>query len=956
MRSNSFLRLLCFALAALLLLPRPARAEETAPQTLPTEETIQTEPTSAEMLPEETQPAQLQTEPAQSEEPKGPGLYFGQLHAHCSLSDGTGSAREAFAHAANVPGLDFFALTDHSNSFDNGEAGRIGSDGAAVSADWADGKAAAEGATTRDFLALYGYEMTWQDDKQLGHINTFGTPGFQTRDQSGFSSYKTALPNYYDALTTVPGSVSQFNHPGTLYGDFQDFGHYTPSRDESIHLLELGTGADLLTYYDRALEQGWHVAPSFNQNNHFGSWGDADDRRTAVYASSLTEEGILAAIRDYRVYATEDKDLTLSYTLDGFSLGSRLEKRHVGETAEITVSLWDPTDGSACTVSVMAQGQTIVSADASGSAVFTVPAHYRYYYIVVTQPDGDRAVSAPVWIDQEENVTAALTWDGSVAVQDQELTLTLTLENGEGDPIHIHSTEWFADGEPIFSTEEDLAHARSTKTWTLPYVHPGLGKTVFTVRAEASFCGQPRTYEASLELTFRPPEITADILVDAAHGNAGLEEMTALTALAAEKGLTLALMTEEPGSFSDRVRVLIVTAPEEAFSEDHLRLTAEFVENGGCLLVCGQAGGSAELNRLLAAVGADMTLNPDTARDPVNNGGEEWKLFLNVEKGSAWYAPEMAHQVYRHWGGCTLSGGEALVRCENGPVLAWTGVGKGCVIASGGSFLGDADLAVPRGLWAQPWANRTLVEKLLGVYQEQLPLSAIRQARNGAENDLFRVRGYVTAGFADTVYLQDDSGGIAAVSLDTSGLQVGTPLEVTGYAARQGEERVLEVIQWQVLEEGYFRCQPRSLSYGAALNNSLHGGELVELEGEVVQFTGAEDGSVSEFTLADGAGGYAVVHIGEGVTSGSTGQNRLEAVVRSGRDVRVIGISYLRSDGVAVIRVRNCDEVVAIDPWPYHTRDASNPATGDALGLALTAMLLSAAGLLLILRKKELQA
>ena len=39
-------------------------------------------------------------------------VYFGQLHAHTNLSDGTGSVEEAFDHASKVENLDFFAVTD----------------------------------------------------------------------------------------------------------------------------------------------------------------------------------------------------------------------------------------------------------------------------------------------------------------------------------------------------------------------------------------------------------------------------------------------------------------------------------------------------------------------------------------------------------------------------------------------------------------------------------------------------------------------------------------------------------------------------------------------------------------------------------------------------------------------------------------------------------------------------
>ena len=50
-------------------------------------------------------------------------LYYGQLHSHTNLSDGTGSIDEAYTYAKNVAGVDFLAVTDHSNWFDNDSKG-----------------------------------------------------------------------------------------------------------------------------------------------------------------------------------------------------------------------------------------------------------------------------------------------------------------------------------------------------------------------------------------------------------------------------------------------------------------------------------------------------------------------------------------------------------------------------------------------------------------------------------------------------------------------------------------------------------------------------------------------------------------------------------------------------------------------------------------------------------------
>ncbi len=51
-------------------------------------------------------------------------LYFGQIHSHTNYSDGAGSCDEAFQHAKGLDeawNIDFLAVTDHSNSFDNAD-------------------------------------------------------------------------------------------------------------------------------------------------------------------------------------------------------------------------------------------------------------------------------------------------------------------------------------------------------------------------------------------------------------------------------------------------------------------------------------------------------------------------------------------------------------------------------------------------------------------------------------------------------------------------------------------------------------------------------------------------------------------------------------------------------------------------------------------------------------------
>ncbi len=42
-------------------------------------------------------------------------VFFGNLHSHTSLSDGSGIPAEAYAHARDRAGLDFLAITEHNH-------------------------------------------------------------------------------------------------------------------------------------------------------------------------------------------------------------------------------------------------------------------------------------------------------------------------------------------------------------------------------------------------------------------------------------------------------------------------------------------------------------------------------------------------------------------------------------------------------------------------------------------------------------------------------------------------------------------------------------------------------------------------------------------------------------------------------------------------------------------------
>ena len=104
----------------------------------------------------------------------------------------------------------------------------------------------------------------------------------------------------------------------------------------------IGAGGYYPSYeqYTLALDKGWHVAPTNNQDNHKGRWGNANDARDVILTDDFSEQGLYQAIRDLRVYSTEDKNLELYYTVNGLPLGSVIEE--APEALELNVQVSDP--------------------------------------------------------------------------------------------------------------------------------------------------------------------------------------------------------------------------------------------------------------------------------------------------------------------------------------------------------------------------------------------------------------------------------------------------------------------------------------------------------------------------------------------------------------------------------------------------------------------------------------
>ena len=650
-------------------------------------------------------------------------LYFGQLHAHTNLSDGTGTVAQAFDHASKVANLDFLALTDHSNSFDNDGGVHMDDENAEeLSSEWAEGRSGAREITAREngtFVGLYGFEMTWSGGAP-GHINTFNSDGFESRNYAPYKkgdNYEV-LQAYFDTLNENPQTISQFNHPGDTFGDFMDFALYDTVIDNQMTLIEVGNGEGAIgssgyfpsyEYYTRALDKGWHVAPTNNQDNHKGNWGDSNTARSVVLAEDLSEESIYDAMKNYRVYATEDNDLAILYTLNGNAMGSILDDQ---EAIDIEVSINDPTDNAGQTkVEVIVNGgQTLAEQTFDGgSADLTfedLPATYGYYYIRVTQADKNIAVTAPVWVGESVNAGISKTAsDVALPIKGDTINISSQIFNNLSEDMTVTSLTYTMEGqeEPFHTADVSsigdggVVGARTSYEYGFPYKADQAGGFNINVRMTADIGGEEFTFTDVLKLSVSDPSIATKVLIDGTHYNDYVNgyysgNMTNFINMGTADNIQVRIA--QPGEkitaeTLEDISLFVISAPlkytsdytgdavPSVFEDEFIQLVADYVEGGGTVIVCGLAdyqdanSGSPhttyeQANKLLEAIGSTMRVNDDELIDQDENGGQPYRLYFddfNTQSTDSAVQQVLEGVVesglaYSSYSGCSISVGE----------------------------------------------------------------------------------------------------------------------------------------------------------------------------------------------------------------------------------------------------------------------------------------------------------
>ena len=722
-------------------------------------------------------------------------LYFGQLHSHTQYSDGAGSLDAALDYVKNLPesaNVQFVAFTDHSNYFDT--TGAANPEGALYDMSLASASsqetwnsyrssvAAFNEANAGSLVALAGFEMTWSGGP--GHINTFNTPGIVSRNNSTLNN-KTdyaGMRAYYALLSQQEGadSLSQFNHPGNTFGTFGDFAFWDPVIDSRMYMVEAGNGEGQIgaggyypsyEYYTMALDKGWHLAPTNNQDNHKGRWGNANDARDVILTDDFSEQGIYDALRAMRMYATEDKNLEIGYTVNGMLLGSSLTE--VPEKLDIHVTVNDPdaNDTISKVEVIVNSGKTAYTWDdpavlATGDLSVTLDPDYSYYYIRVTQGDGDLAVTAPVWVGETLKLGISdVTCGTSTPVTGEKMTVTTTLFNSESTDARIKSIT-YAVGSQVLTSATDAGTVPASGTLDLSYDISFDTARVYKVTATVVLEQDGKEYVFTKDITL--DVLNADDLVyigiDASHYNEYVagnykDSMGNFGNLAGKYNVrTVELKTSDDliaACSNPKFKALILTAPSRrladaqtdprTYSAAELAAIAAFNAGGGTVILAGWSDNyenydviqnnpaikhmAATQNEVLQALGSSLRISDDATYDDVRSaadGVDKWRLYFNTY-GQSFLTDgvivdaehpydRLYTEVFSHYGGASVY----AVDADGKPTSTLPATVSPVVYAHSTTYSVDVDKDGLGGANVPKYAYAENDSRLLAMASEQL--------------------------------------------------------------------------------------------------------------------------------------------------------------------------------------------------------------------------------------------
>ena len=334
-------------------------------------------------------------------------LYWGDIHAHSKFSDSLGTPEEVLLYARETAKLDFAALTDHD------DIGPYVSD-----EEWEESKRIiASFNHPGRFVTFLGYEYR----SSLADMNVY-YPGEDGLLFSGKEKRWDSPVKIGPLVTQNGGMIIPHTHFGAdwrgydpkIYRVMEIYSQHgsaeymgCPRQIPYLNKqLQKGSEGNVNATFQEILAMGLKLGVSAGSDSHSGRPGLSNWSRaartyngglTAVFAEEKTRESIWNALYERHCYATTGPRIYLEFTINGYPMGSELE------AFERNLRVDCIGTGPLSRLEIVKNNQIIHRFEGSSLhcrfSLEDAPARSEdFYYVRVSQADGEMAWSSPIWV------------------------------------------------------------------------------------------------------------------------------------------------------------------------------------------------------------------------------------------------------------------------------------------------------------------------------------------------------------------------------------------------------------------------------------------------------------------------------------------------------------------------------------------------------------------------------
>lgn len=366
--------------------------------------------------------------PAREDPYEGLHPFVGDIHVHTGLALYQAIQPEA-PHSIGLPdqvldaaasrGLDFVAITDHSNNL-NAPRGRrwreqTGNtltlpDGTETTDEWEYLKSAIRRHHRPGrFVVFLGIEYTRgttetaQPGHQLGIFPTDGVDRFCSNFLHNVGDCPTAR-DFFDFVTEQQG-VAVMAHPcAKVFWGPSDWSEVDPV----LNAMELVSGScenDRWGYNDALGRMGLRVGARGSSDSHLFEVGTND--KTVCFAGELTRPALLEAMKRNLCYYVDRHPVDLRFSINGVPMGGSLADG--GEGLRLAAEAHTRWEADFAWLEIVHNGETLVKHECQDleyddceMETYILSGDDGYYYAALSSYTGRRiAVSSPIWVRSE---------------------------------------------------------------------------------------------------------------------------------------------------------------------------------------------------------------------------------------------------------------------------------------------------------------------------------------------------------------------------------------------------------------------------------------------------------------------------------------------------------------------------------------------------------------------------